>query len=503
MRRTDNDFTNVHKSGIRENKSNIANVQTMKREYQQGSISSQQRQYQQHQEQQLKENWHPNISPYNRNIQASYGHRMAYPNSFLKRNKGGSARNLLKQNYYEDNTFSYNHQGSEDFTLSDVSTSSGVTLDPTQIFYNTKNDYALNQLIRKPNIQYRSTRNTNQHQKHTQEQVKSSFEKEKGWKIFKENDYSNHYIHSNFEELPVKYVRNIENPVEGYPKLQRLFQLKEYQNSKYNCTPFGARVELDNMVSTLNRWIYKENLVFDVIMIGALSENQFIYPLLTQLPLERLCSKPGFLFIWASVKKINELAGLLKSDTWAKKFRRSEELVFVPVSKDSPYYPNKENTSDEDSLFEKMQWHCWMCITGTVRRSTDCHLIHCNVDTDLRIEKKEADAVENSAVPNHIYRVTENFSSATRRLHIIPSRTGFGKPVKPRKGWVIMSPDVVVDNFDADQYKSEISRIGTNVPQDPDIESIRPKSPVQRNSQSIPLAQQIQQQERAQLLNAA
>lgn len=295
---------------------------------------------------------------------------------------------------------------------------------------------------------------------------------------FTKNDYTSNYVHTS--ELPTNFVRNVKNPVEGYPKLQRLFQLKETQTDKYACKPYGSRIELDKMVATLNKWIHIDKLAFDVIMIGSLTENQFIIPLLTQLPLERLCSKPGFLFVWASAKKINELTGLLNSDGWAKKFRRSEELVFVPVTKDSPYYPGKD-TMDEESVFENTQWHCWMCITGTVRRSSDGQLIHCNVDTDLKVESP-SEKNDNMVVPDHIYQVAENFSSATRRLHIIPSRSGFDNPVRPRRGWVIMSPDIIVDNFEPSKYKNDISTIGFNVPQNQEIESIRPKSPTLRNT---------------------
>lgn len=346
-----------------------------------------------------------------------------------------------------------------------VSTSSPVTLD--QQFYNRR--YQSHQQLpigRSPPP--RSSVQPSSHQ----------IQKQPPARKFKDNDFSNNYIHTG--QLPSKFVRNIKNPVEGYPKLQRLFQLKERQAQSYACTPFGARVDIDNMIPTLNKWIVKDRLVFDVIMIGSLTENQFIYPLLAKLPLDKLCSKPGFLFIWASAQKINELSRLLNSDSWTKKFRRSEELVFVPVNKESPYYPNKTST-DEESLFEKMQWHCWMCITGTVRRSTDGHLIHCNVDTDLSIENEE-DNNKNLVVPNHIYKVAENFSSANRRLHIIPSRSGFNNPVKPRRGWVIMSPDIIIDNFEPQRYKNEITEIGTNVPQDPEIESLRPKSPVSKNA---------------------
>ncbi|AET37276.1 Kar4p Ecym_1017 [Eremothecium cymbalariae DBVPG len=292
---------------------------------------------------------------------------------------------------------------------------------------------------------------------------------------FHSNNYANHYIHT--DSYPQSYVKNIENTVEGYPKLQKLFQLKEKQIAKHATTPFGYRVDIDDMVPTLNRWIQRDKLVFDVVMIGCLSDNQFIYPLLTQLPINKLVSKPGFLFIWASAQKINELTKLLNNEGWAKKFRRSEEFVFVPVNKDSPFYPGLDQ--DDEPLFDKMQWHCWMCITGTVRRSTDGYLIHCNVDTDLAIE---TDAAQNGAVPSHVYKVAENFSTATRRLHIIPARTGSENPVRLRPGWVIMSPDVMLDNFEAKRYRDEIRQLGSNLPMDNGIESLRPKSPIQKKN---------------------
>jgi N6-adenosine-specific RNA methylase IME4 len=286
------------------------------------------------------------------------------------------------------------------------------------------------------------------------------------------NDYSNNYIHSGV--LPFKYIRNSKQQVEGYPKLQKLFKLKEEQIAKYATRPYGARIETKNLVSTMNSWVYDHDLQFDVIMIGALTENQLIYPLLTKLPIDKLCSKPGFLFIWASTQKISELSTLMNdSNTWTKRFRRSEELVFIPVDKNSVYYP-KDSTIPENQLLEELQWHCWMCITGTVRRSTDKDLIHCNVNTDLSLENSNTG---NAAVPSQIYKVVENFSSSTRRLHIIPTSTGLKKHVNVRPGWVIASPDIILDNFESDRYKKDIEMIGSKIPFNEEIEQLRPKTP--------------------------
>ncbi|CCE86637.1 Piso0_005139 [Millerozyma farinosa CBS 7064] len=308
--------------------------------------------------------------------------------------------------------------------------------------------------------------------------------------IVMENDYSNHYIHTG--KTPIQHVRNVANPMDGYPKLQKLHQLKRNQIEKHATKSFGCRIPSEKIVPTLKTWIKDFGLEFDVIMIGALVENQFIQPLLYQLPLYRLCAKPGFLFIWATTQKIQELTKFLNSDACNKKFRRSEELVFVLVDENSPYYPG-EGTGRQQPLFTRQQWHCWMCITGTVRRSTDNHLIHCNIDTDLQIEGSDANAkIRNNAVPPSIYKVAENFSNSNRRLHIIPSRIGYNLPVRLRPGWVIMSPDVLINNFDPLTYEKELyskslikyKQLNNTqkpqflVPQSNEIEDLRPKSPI-------------------------
>lgn len=315
------------------------------------------------------------------------------------------------------------------------------------------------------------------------------------------NNYTDNYIKT--DEVPQKYIRNKDNTVEGYPKLQKLMELKAKQIEDHSTKAYGCRMNVDKMAPYLQKWVADYSLNFDVVMIGCLSENQFIYPVLRNLPIDKLISKPGFLFIWASSKKINELSRYLNQEIVAKKFRRSEELVFVPVNKDSCFYPGLSNDTDE-SLLDKMQWHCWMCITGTVRRSTDGRLIHCNVDTDLMFEndtplstavsdengatktqeKNKPTIKQKNCVPPQIYQIAENFSTATRRLHIIPSRSGMETPVKLRKGWVIMSPDVMLNNFKPKEYIKATQEM-LNLPEDPEIEKLRPKSPVQKNGKRV------------------
>jgi len=286
----------------------------------------------------------------------------------------------------------------------------------------------------------------------------------------------------------LKFINNTEDCWQGYPKLKHLHKLKQQQVANHNTKPYGVRVDLDKIVSTLNKWI-ENDIKFDVIMIGALVENQLIMPILTNLPINRLCSRPGFLYIWATTHKISQIIKLLNCNNFNKKFRRSEEMIFLPINENSPYFPT--DSFNDDSVLHRQQWHCWMCITGTVRRSTDAHLIHCNVDTDLQIESPVAVNRKN-VVPDAMYRVVENFSNLSRRLHIIPSHIGFNCLLKLRPGWVIMGPDVMIDNFNQEEYEKELfekslinyklansgNSIQYLVPQTDEIEQLRPKSPV-------------------------
>lgn len=303
------------------------------------------------------------------------------------------------------------------------------------------------------------------------------------------NDYTDNYIHTG--QNPTRYIRNLKNPTEGYPKLTKLHQLKRQQTARHAVRAYGARVASNKIVPTLNKCI-QQGLKFDVIMIGALVENQFILPILLNIPVYKLCSKPGFLFIWSTTNKIKELTRLLNHDNFQRRFRRLEELIFLPVNKELPYYPRDNNYVSGGAslpLFEKQQWHCWMCITGTVKRSTDLDLIHCNVDTDLQIELPGVPRANNNAVPDAMYNVAENFSNLSRRLHIVPSNIGYKVPVKLRPGWVIMSPDVLVDNFNPARYEEDLyaKSLVTHkqggpaqylVPQSDEIEELRPKSPI-------------------------
>jgi len=71
-------------------------------------------------------------------------------------------------------------------------------------------------------------------------------------------------------------------------------------------------------------------------------------------------------------------------------FRRCEDVCWVKT--------NKKNATpglrhDSNTLFQRSKEHCLMGIKGTVRRSTDGHIIHANIDTDIIIAEEPTDGI--------------------------------------------------------------------------------------------------------------
>lgn len=107
------------------------------------------------------------------------------------------------------------------------------------------------------------------------------------------------------------------------------------------------------------------------------------------------------------------------------------------------------------SLFNPTIEHCLMGIRGTVRRSTDSFLVHCNVDTDVLVWEGDPSgapcslscasppvahspfafrgAPDPALKPPELQSLVENFCLGTRRLHL------YGSPRALRRGWLTVS----------------------------------------------------------------
>ncbi|GBG88129.1 hypothetical protein CBR_g46618 [Chara braunii] len=130
-----------------------------------------------------------------------------------------------------------------------------------------------------------------------------------------------------------------------------------------------------------------------------------------------------------------------------------------------------------------------MGIKGTVRRSTDGHVIHANVDTDIIIS--EEPPYGSTAKPDELYNIIEHFVQGRRRLEL------FGEDHNIRAGWVTVGKGLTSSNFSAQTYSKYFQDYDgkmwtggrSNPPPDaphllgttPEIEALRPKSPPPRN----------------------
>lgn len=143
-----------------------------------------------------------------------------------------------------------------------------------------------------------------------------------------------------------------------------------------------------------------------------------------------------------------------------------------------------------------------MGIKGTVRRSTDGHIIHANIDTDVIIA--EEPPFGSTQKPEDMYRIIEHFALGKRRLEL------FGEDHNIRSGWLTVGKGLTSSNFNSEAYTRTFADKdgkvwqgggGRNPPPDaphlvkttPDIEALRPKSPI-KNQQQM---QQQQQQSAA------
>lgn len=274
------------------------------------------------------------------------------------------------------------------------------------------------------------------------------------------NDFSSLFQETGI--LPQEHISNRQEPFEGYPKMQLLHELKAEHQKKHATNMYAYQCEPSQMRSTLLDW-GKLHVNFDVLMIGG-CVPQFDKDTLKALPIDKLSPRPSVLLLWVPAWKLDEGRHVLEH--WG--FRRSEDITYLIKSQKSVHaIPQSWQTAD--MVFKSTSWHCFLGLKGTVRRSDDNHLINCNVDTDVILEK---DTMIPNIVPQEIYELVERFTLMGRRIHIVPFHAPENLPVRLRNGWVVLSPDVWMRNFDFHKFQSRVL-----VPVDSQIDMMRPKTP--------------------------
>ncbi|GAA5826804.1 hypothetical protein JCM11251_002899 [Rhodosporidiobolus azoricus] len=273
------------------------------------------------------------------------------------------------------------------------------------------------------------------------------------------NDYSSEYVQTGAR--PQNHLRNtaVETRFAEYPKLALLLTHKHSLTSSpqfsipptyFNLSslpPIPSRSPLPSPPpSEMQRALsHLAPSRFDSILLTPPPHISFEE--LAALDLGRAAATPGFVWLWVGSGQTGAGAGrkgvegeqslnvgggvgLEKGrellSLWG--YRRGEDIVWLKTNKRDP---EGDLTNDPSPLFTSTIEHCLMGIRGTVRRSTDSNIVHCNVDTDVLVW--EGDEADPSLKPPELQSLIENFCMGTRRLHL------YGSPHALRRGWLTVS----------------------------------------------------------------
>jgi N6-adenosine-specific RNA methylase IME4 len=197
------------------------------------------------------------------------------------------------------------------------------------------------------------------------------------------------------------------------------------------------------------------------------------------LPIKQISKTPSFLFLWVGSSHLDDGRWLL--DNWG--FKRCEDVVWLKTNKHKKYHLPANNKT----FLQRVKEHCLVGVKGDVKRASDSHIIHANIDTDV-IVSEEPD-LGNLEKPNEIYDIIERFCLGRRRLQL------FSNTKTPRKGWITVSKNMGEPSIDWGQYNKwlagEITDLksfegGDIIGTTPEIEEKRPKSPKKSTPAIVP-----------------
>uniref|UniRef100_A0A0D9XK50 Methyltransferase-like protein 1 n=1 Tax=Leersia perrieri TaxID=77586 RepID=A0A0D9XK50_9ORYZ len=231
-----------------------------------------------------------------------------------------------------------------------------------------------------------------------------------------QNDYSQNFVDTGMR--PQNFIRELEltSVVEDYPKLRELIQRKDEIVFNSASAPMYYKCDLKEHVLSPEFFGTK----FDVILVdppweeyvhrapGITDHIEYWTPdEIMNLKIEAIADTPSFIFLW-----VGDGVGLEQGRQCLKKwgFRRCEDICWIKT--------NKKNATpglrhDSNTLFQHSKEHCLMGIKGTVRRSTDGHIIHANIDTDIIIAEEPTDGGGRNPPPDapHLVVTTPEIES--------------------------------------------------------------------------------------------
>jgi len=311
------------------------------------------------------------------------------------------------------------------------------------------------------------------------------------------NDYSQHFVDSG--ERPQNFVRDscMQDRFEEYPILKDLLEKKDALIQLRNPPPFYLNVDLGVFD------LAELKTTFDVILIDPPWEEYYVRSLghtprasdlpilpngdkgkpfwsmqeIEKLNIAAVAANPCFVFLWTG----NGGEGLEQGRDLLRKwgFRRSEDIVWVKTNKENAQ-SNMLAARDQSSTFLRTKEHCLMGIHGSVRRNTDAHIIHSNIDTDVVIA--EEPKLGSTRKPEEIYHIIEHFCLGRRRLEL------FGEDHNIRSGWVTLGNNISSSKWSSETYNQFFEPLSMNghlLGTTTEIENLRPKSPKRDDSKLI------------------
>lgn len=320
------------------------------------------------------------------------------------------------------------------------------------------------------------------------------------------NDYNQNYVNTGERPQNMIYDPPLEERFAGYPHLNQLLKLKDDLLRNRNHPPLWIKQDPKDI-----KW--DEIGQFDVILIdppwmeykirlqeaqNQLSARNPELPLhqmmnsdderfdgwskedIATLQIEKVSKTPSFLFLWVGSTHLDEGRDLLKR--WG--FKRCEDIVWLKTNKTNVCH----RPPNDKYYLQHVKEHCLVGVKGDVKRASDSHIIHANIDTDIMLA--EEPLAHNLAKPTEIYDIIERFCLGRRRLQLFINDKN--KPTRP--GWIVFSKNLQSTSIDWEKYNSWLSGEATDlstyiggevIGTTPEIEDKRPKSPKKNPSSQM------------------
>ncbi|KAJ3026344.1 UNVERIFIED_CONTAM: N6-adenosine-methyltransferase subunit mettl14 [Siphonaria sp. JEL0065] len=300
-------------------------------------------------------------------------------------------------------------------------------------------------------------------------------------KTILKNDHLENFILTS--SRPQNYVRDSDPATRfiEYPKLETLFTLKRNlvnQSAtpprylkidlwKYDLRALGSQFDVILIDPPLEEYASRSSEVFNPPHAGFPSSLKTLWSWedIASMNIQDIAAPRSFIFIWTGDGEGLERGRDLLA-RWG--YRRAEDIVWAKTNKT---WTGSYQVGPFPCL-QRQKEHCLVGIRGTLKRSTDTHFIHCNVDTDVIISEEPHNG--DTAKPEELYTIIENFCLGKRRLEL------FGRDNNIRKGWLTVGAGLSGSNYNKEEYVQWF-RNAAVVPYSQEVETLRPKSPPPRN----------------------